>query len=277
MIRCNSLLLQTTNNIKIIDTINKNITRGNYAEIFKDKDSMFITQRAIIASKENNDSLYIHSDTILITGNEQNRIIRAFKNAKIFKQNLSGRADSIHYNKSKGLAQFININKTRDLSFSKSKKPIIFNFNNQITGDTILLKFEKNTNKIDSLIVFNNAFILENDTLGTGFNQISGKSLLGKFIDDELKSIDIIKNAESIYYLRNDENELISIDKSKSAKLKIYFKLNEIEKIQKINQIDGKTYPEDKFTDKLKLLKGFNNRLNEKILSIEELFKQNKN
>ena len=26
---------------------------------------------------------------------------------------------------------------------------------------------------------------------------------------DELKSIDIIKNAESIYYLRNDENELI--------------------------------------------------------------------
>ena len=238
---------------------------------------MFITQRAIIASKQNNDSLYIHSDTILITGNEQNRIIRAFKNAKIFKQNLSGRADSIHYDKSKGLAQFININKTRDLSFSKSKKPIIFNFNNQITGDTILLKFEKNTNKIDSLIVFNNAFILENDTLGTGFNQISGKSLLGKFIDDELKSIDIIKNAESIYYLRNDENELISIDKSKSAKLKIYFKLNEIEKIQKINQIDGKTYPEDKFTDKLKLLKGFNNRLNEKILSIEELFKQNKN
>ena len=61
------------------------------------------------------------------------------------------------------------------------------------------------------------------------------------------------------------------------SKSKIYFKLNEIEKIQKINQIDGKTYPEDKFTDKLKLLKGFNNRLNEKILSIEELFKQNKN
>ncbi len=266
-----------TNNITIIDTINESITRGNYAEIFKDKDSMFITKRAIIASKQNNDSLYIHSDTILITGNEQNRIIRAFKNAKIFKQDLSGRADSIHYDKSKGLAQFININKTRDLSFSKSKKPIIFNFNNQITGDTILLKFEKNTNKIDSLIVFNNAFILENDTLGTGFNQISGKSLLGKFFDNELKSIDIIKNAESIYYLRNDEKELISIDKSKSAKLKIFFKLNEIEKIQKINQIDGKTYPEDKFTDKLKLLKGFNNRLNEKILSIEELFKPNKN
>ena len=129
-----------TNNIRIIDTINENITKGNYAEIFKAKDSMFITQRAIIASKQNQDSLYIHSDTILITGNEENRIIRAYKNARIFKQDLSGRADSIHYNKSKGIAQFINTNNIKDLSFSKTKKPILFNFNNQITGDTIHLK-----------------------------------------------------------------------------------------------------------------------------------------
>ena len=217
-----------------------------------------------------------YSRTILITGNEENRVIRAFKNARIFKQDLSGRADSIHYDKSKGLAQFININKKLDLSFTKSKKPILFNFNNQITGDTIILKFEKTTNKIDSLVVFNNAFIIEKDTLGAGFNQISGKLLQGKFYDNELKTIDIIKNAESIYYLRNDKKELVTIDKSKSAKLKIFFKLTEIEKIQKINQIDGKTYPEEEFTENIQLLKGFNNRLNEKILSINDLFKLEK-
>lgn len=233
---------------------------------------MFITQRAIIASKQNQDSLYIHSDTILITGNEENRIIRAYKNARIFKQDLSGRADSIHYNKSKGIAQFINTNSIKDLSFSKTKKPILFNFNNQITGDTIHLKFEKKSNKIDSLIVFNNAFILEKDTLGVGFNQISGKVLYGKFLNNELNSIDIIKNAESIYYLRNEKQELVTIDRSKSAKLKVYFKENDIDKLQKINQIDGKTYPESEFNDQLKLLKGFNNRLNEKIKSIDELF-----
>ena len=80
----------------------------------------------------------------------------------------------------------------------------------------------------------------------------------------------------SIYYLRNDKKELVTIDKSKSAKLKIFFKLTEIEKIQKINQIDGKTYPEEEFTENIQLLKGFNNRLNEKILSINELFKLEK-
>ena len=45
-----------------------------------------------------------------------------------------------------------------------------------------------------------------------------------------------------------------------------------MDRIQKINQIDGKTYPENEFNDNLKELKGFNNRLDEKINSINELF-----
>ena len=98
--------------------------------------------------------------------------------------------------------------------------------------------------------------------------------MYGKFFNNELKSIDIIKNAESIYYLRNDKQELVTIDRSKSAKLKVYFKVSEIDKIQKINQIDGKTYPENKFNDNLKELKGFNNSLYEKINSINELFNE---
>src|SRR5690606_29603962 len=35
-----------TNNIKITDTINKSIVKGHYAEVFKAKDSVFITKKA---------------------------------------------------------------------------------------------------------------------------------------------------------------------------------------------------------------------------------------
>ncbi|MCH1548358.1 MAG: OstA-like protein [Flavobacteriaceae bacterium] len=271
----NKKFASATKNIRIIDTINENVTRGNYAEIYRAKDSMFITNKAIIAFKQEVDSLYIHSDTIVITGKENKRVVRAYYDAKIFKKNISGRADSIHYNKFLGLAKFINLNKKNDLSFSTKKKPIIFNYENQITGDTIHLIFNKQNN-IDSLKVLNNAFILQKDSLGDGFNQISGKILLGKFKDSQLSNININKNAESIYYLRNDEKELVTIDRSKSAKLKIYFLNNDIDKIQKINQIDGRTYPEENFVEKLKILKGFNNRLNEKIKNISELFKKDK-
>ena len=45
-------------------TINKSIIGGNYAEIFKAKDSAIITQALAINIIEN-DSLYIHADTLV--------------------------------------------------------------------------------------------------------------------------------------------------------------------------------------------------------------------
>ena len=105
-----------------------------------------------------------------------------------------------------------------------------------------------------------------------GFNQISGKKLFGNFIDGKLKFIDIIKNAESVYYLRNSENELIGIDKSKSAKINILIEQQIIETFTKINQIDGKVYPEEEFNENDKFLKGFYFREEERIKSLNDLF-----
>ena len=262
-----------TNNIKITDTINKTTTTGHYAEIYKSIDSMYITKKALIASYQEKDSIYIHSDTILMTGNEENRIIRAYKNAKIYKSDLSGKADSIHFNRKNGIAQLININDQLTNPFIKTKKPILWNLENQITGDSIHLLFNIDNDQLDSLLVYNNALIINKDSLGTGFNQISGQKLYGKFINNELKKIDIIKNAESIYYLRNSENELVGIDRSKSGKIKILLDNNSIKKFKKINQIDGNTYPEEDFLEELKFLKGFYFREEEKPNSIKDLFK----
>ena len=47
----------------ITDTVNKSILRGEYGEIYKDKDSAIITKRALAINIIENDSLYIHADT----------------------------------------------------------------------------------------------------------------------------------------------------------------------------------------------------------------------
>ena len=80
--------------------------------------------------------------------------------------------------------------------------------------------------------------------MGEGYNQISGKKFYGKFIDGKLIKVDIVKNAESIYYLRNSENELVGIDKSKSALIQITFEDDKINSFTKIHQNNWKTYPE---------------------------------
>ena len=84
-----------TNNIQITDTINDGVIRAHYAEVFKAKDSVFATKRAVSVSLVEQDSLYMHGDTLMVTGKPESRILRAFRNAKFYKTDLSGKCDSI--------------------------------------------------------------------------------------------------------------------------------------------------------------------------------------
>ena len=268
----NKSFASATNNITVTDTLNNSIIKGHYAEIFREKDSVFITKRALAITEQENDSIFMHSDTLMVTGPADNRIIRGYYNAKMFKSNLSGKADSIHMNQKSGLTQLINFYDLDSDAFTKKKHPVLWHFESQITGDSIHLISNSKNETLDSLKVFNNAFVINKDSLGEGYNQISGKRLNGLFVDNALETIDVIKNAETIYYLRNSEDELIGIDKSKSGAIKIWISENEIDELRKLNQIGGMTYPEEDFPEKERKLKGFIWRNDERPKSIEDLF-----
>lgn len=269
----NRSFASASNNIKITDTINNTVVKGHYAEVFREKDSVFITKRALAIAVQEKDSIYIHADTLMVTGNEENRITRGFYHVKIYKTDLSGKADSIHVNHKIGLTQLINIDRfAPQEAFSKKPFPILWNQTNQMTGDSIHLISNTETEQLDSLKVFNNAFVVSKDTIDDGYNQIKGKQLFGLFKDNELYTIDIIKNAETIYYLRNDSGELVGIDKAKSGNMKIWISDNTITEVRKINQIDGGTFPDDEFPENARLLRGFTWREDERPQSVEDLF-----
>ena len=268
----NKNFASATNNITVTDTLNKSIIKGHYAEVFREKDSVFITKRALAITEQENDSIFMHSDTLMVTGPPDERIIRGYYNAKMFKSNLSGKADSIHMNQKTGLTQLINFYDVYADAFSKKEHPVLWHFESQITGDSIHLISNTKNETLDSLKVFNSAFVISKDSLGDGFNQISGKVLYGLFENNELNIIDVIKNAETIYYLRNSENELVGIDKSKSGSIKIFISENQIDELRKINQIGGKTYPEEDFPEKERKLKGFIWRNEERPRTVDDLF-----
>jgi len=270
----NKNFASATNNITVIDTLNKSIIKGHYAEVFREKDSVFITKRALAITEQENDSIFMHSDTLMVTGPPDERIIRGYYNAKMFKSNLSGKADSIHMNQKTGLTQLINFYDVDADAFSKKEHPVLWHFESQITGDSIHLISNTKNETLDSLKVFNSAFVINKDSLGDGFNQISGKVLYGLFENNELNTIDVIKNAETIYYLRNSENELVGIDKSKSGSIKIFISENQIDELRKINQIGGKTYPEEDFPEKERKLKGFIWRNEERPRTVDDLFSE---
>lgn len=254
-----------TNNITVTDTINKGVIRAHYAEVYKAKDSVFATKRAVSISLVEQDSLYMHGDTLLLTGKPEKRILRAFRNAKFYKTDLSGKCDSIHFDQSTGITQLI-------------KEPVLWNVENQMTGDSIYLISDMETEKLDSLKVINNAFIISLDSISMeGYNQAKGKDLFGKFIDNSLKIVDLVKNTEVIYYMYNDDNELIGINKTICSEIRLTLAENDIEDITFFTNPDGDIFPEKDLPISSRKLKGFIWRGDERIRSKDDLFDEDDN
>jgi lipopolysaccharide export system protein LptA len=248
-----------TNNIKVTDTINQTLITGHYAEVFRKKDSLFITKNPMAAMKQENDSVFIASDTLMVTGKVEDRDIRGFYDARIFKSDLSGKADSIHSNERTGITKLIS-------------NPILWSGESQITGDTIHLISDTETEQLDSLKVFFNAFMIQKDTI-EGYNQIKGKELFGLFENNEIYEVDVVKNTESLFYVRGDDGELIGINKSLSARIKILLEEQEILDVIYYTNVDSDTYPSSQFPENEKQLKDFNWRGEERLIDKSDLFK----
>lgn len=249
-----------TNNIIIRDTINHTLVKGHYGEIHKAQDSMFITKKALIASLVDKDSVYIHAKRIMVTGKTGARIVRAYTGARIYKTDIQGKCDSIHSSQTTGLTQLIG-------------KPILWSGKSQMTGDHIQLLANTQTEKLDSLRVFDNAFLIEKDTLGEGYNQVKGKTLKGKFKENKLNNVNLYQNTEVIYYVYDDQNNPAGINKSKCSQIRVDFATNQqIETVIFYKEVDGGIYPEDKINKEELRFPNFNWRGDEIILSKNDIF-----
>jgi hypothetical protein len=170
---------------------------------------------------------------------------------------MSGKCDSIHSNERTGLMQmFIN--------------PVLWSNESQITGDTIQLLTDVVTDKLDSLKVLKNTFIINKDSIG--FNQIKGRNLKGKFIENDLKYVNIIGNSEVIHFVRNENDALIGIEKSTCSEIQFTLKDGKIVYSKFITQPEGETYPPSKLPENVRKLRGFKWREDERPLNKNDIF-----
>ena len=254
------------NNVKITDTINSLVAKGHYAEVYRNtltkNDSMFLEKKALVVTKTEKDSMYMHGKRILITGPPENRIIRAFKNVRFYNIDMSGKCDSLHSSNKNALTKLIG-------------KPIIWSNKSQMTGDIMHIIGNNETEKVDSLKVLNNAFLIQKDTISEkGFNQVKGQNLYGKFKDNKLYEVDIVKNCEAISYMYNEENELVGINKSVCSSINLILEDNKIQTVTFFKRTDGNLYPEEEFPENARRLRGFLWRGDEEITSKEAIFPQ---
>ena len=247
-----------TNNVSVTDTVNKFIVRGHYGEVYKKQDSLFIERRAVAVTLVETDSLYTHAKRLVVTGKPGNRIMRGYNNARFYKTDMSGKCDSIHSDEARGLTQLI-------------KNPVVWNGESQLTGDVIHIISNSKTEQVDSLKVLNNAFIIQKDTLGTGYNQVKGKNMYGKFRNNELYEVDLIGNAEKILY-SYDDDVLFGIDKGVGSSIRLEIQDKKITSASIYKKTESQLYPEAELPQNVRKLRGFIWRGDERIKSKDDIF-----
>ena len=230
--------------VVIVDTTNKATLKGEYAELWEKLGKCMITDslRAYYYEEVDTlfataDSMYVYFDTI---SNDVQRI-NAFYNVRFFRNDVQGKCDSLHYIIS-------------DSTVYMRTEPVIWAENSQLSGDLIDIKVKGQA--IENLMMHPNAFVIQQDSI-KGFNQVKGKEITIYFKDKDIDNMYNKGNAETIYWLRDDDGSLIGINISQSDEMDIKIKDREMSKIKHYNNIKETLYPEKQLKDGMEHLKGF--------------------
>ncbi|MEJ7626930.1 MAG: OstA-like protein [Ferruginibacter sp.] len=184
----------------------------------------------------------VNISTANVSSPDSIRYFIAFHNVKIFNDSMQAVSDSLYYS-------------TEDSVFRLFQDPVFWNDKTQVSGDTMYL-FTANK-KPRQLNVFNNSLVINKPEDGI-FNQVSGRTLNGYFIDGSIDNIRVKGSpAESVYYPQDEDSAYIGMNKSSGDVIDIFFINKELNKIKFVNNVNGTLYPIKQIPGELKLLKGF--------------------
>jgi lipopolysaccharide export system protein LptA len=191
------------------------------------------------------DSLKPMEKSLTDSSNKPDTSIRyflAFHHVKIFNNSLQSVCDSL----------FIS---SKDSVFRLYYSPVVWSGNTQIAGDTIFL-YTKNKQP-ERLYVFENGMIV-NRTKEGFFNQMAGKTINGYFIDGKIDYMRVKgTQAESIYYLQNEDSAYIGMNRATGDVIDLYFKNDDIIKVLFVNSVQGNMYPMSQIPEDQRTLKDF--------------------
>ncbi len=201
-------------------------------------------KRPILSSLVEKDTLFMRADTIITfkeTAKDTARTLLGFEHVRIFKKNFQAVCDSMAYVQ-------------KDSAFRLFRDPLVWSDTAQLSGDTIRVSMRER--KIDKVFLDQNAFII-NSRDEHFFNEIKGRHVTAFFEQDSLRRIFVEGNAESLYYVTDDKNAYVSVNKIECSEMLIYLDRNKIDKIKFFKKPKGNMIPMKQADHDGLKLKGF--------------------
>lgn len=209
------------------------------------------------------DTLYMAADTLISVearpGQTTTRtILYAFPKVQIFRGNLQGICDSLTYDR-------------QDSIIYLNRDPVLWQAKNQLTADSIQIRSKGG--KVDEMRLYANAFAADQDTL-LNFNQTKGRNMMAYFRDNKLRRVDVLGNAESIFYALDGDTVTTGMNRVLSANMRLLFLESKLNKISVLTNPEAKFIPPHELKPDDERLKGFAWRAKERPTRRQVLGKQ---
>ncbi|MFA7107331.1 MAG: OstA-like protein [Candidatus Izemoplasmatales bacterium] len=230
-------------NVVLRDSVQDLFMLGDYCHYDDLNGFTYMTDKAEARMVENMDTLYIHADTLkmLFDSTQTAQLLTAYYHCFFYRDDIQGYADSLAYN-------------AVDSVIYLYRNPVLWSEDNQLKADTITL-FLKN-GQFDEVHLSNLAFI-SNELEFQRYNQVKGKRMLGYFNENKLFKIDVLGNAESLYYIEEDNGALIGVNKTESAFMTMLLDKNAFTNITVSGKPKAKMSPWENVSEEDKKLLNF--------------------
>lgn len=248
-------------NVFIKDSVQNMIITGEYVDYRRKDGFAYATDSAVAIMIDKSDSLFMHADTLRLTfdSTDSPYQLLAFYKCKYFKNDLQGMSDSLVYS-------------FNDSTITMYFDPVIWTRGNQLSAKQIQI-FSSNQ-RIDSMYMINSSFIVSLDKYGKNeFNQIKGKNMVAYFEDNELNLVKVNGNSETIYFVREEDGNLIGINKATSSTMEIWIEDRQVVDIYYFDSPEAQLYPETELPEDQYYLRDFKWRKEDRPISKYDIFK----
>jgi lipopolysaccharide export system protein LptA len=234
------------NNVTLIDSVQNIVVKGNRAFYQEGEGSSYVTDSSLailISGNTKEDSLYLHADTLRIEFNkdQEARLFIAYNKVKFYKTDLQGKCDSMVY-------------RFEDSVLVMYHQPLIWGSNSQLSGKKI--RTSMRNKKIDRIYIDTNSFVLQHDTLDY-YNQVSGKNMIAYFKNDSIEKVDVLGNAQSVYFARDENNNLVGVNLGSSSDMRVDFNSEGVSNIVYLGRPKASLNPIKKVSKRALYLRNF--------------------
>jgi lipopolysaccharide export system protein LptA len=245
------------NEVEIFDKEQNILLTGNDGKYNKETEYAFMTDSAQFIQISEEDSLFLHADSILTyVDTTGEKILFAYYDVKFYRIDLQGMCDSIVYT-------FI------DSTSYLFGTPVLWTENKQVSANRIDV-FTKNK-LMERMDLVGNSFMISHKDIY--FDQMKGKNMNCFFKENQLQKIDVNGNGQVVYYAE-DGPDIVGVNKVDCTNMSIFFENGkQIKKMNFYVNPVGVLYPLDQAPENELRLKGFNWLDSERPKSKFDIFK----